>query len=145
MGDQRLRPSERLRRSDDYRRVFQCGKKLAAPAFVLYVLPRPGSRSRLGMAVSKRVGGAVVRNRVKRLIRELFRRYKAQLRPPCDVVFVARREAARASLREYTQQFLALLCRCQRMGEEERGCHVPRARTPLRPSEGRLVQQQRKR
>ncbi len=110
--DQRLRPSERLRHAREYHQVFQSGKKLVSPLFVVYVLPGSGSFSRLGMAVSKRVGKAVVRNRIKRLIRELFRRHKNLLKSPCDVVFVARRQAAGALLGDYTQQFLTLLRRC---------------------------------
>ena len=81
--------------------------------FVLYVLPGCRPWSRLGMAVSKRVGKAVVRNRVKRLIRELFRQHKSRLTPPCDVLVVTRRRVAGASSREITRQFLALLHRRQ--------------------------------
>ena len=73
MADQRLRPWERLKRPSEFQPVFRDGEKLVAPAFVLYVLPGSGPTSRLGMAVSRRVGSAVVRNRVKRLIREVFR------------------------------------------------------------------------
>jgi ribonuclease P protein component len=65
------------------------------------------------MAVSKRVGKAVTRNRVKRLIRELFRRHKNFFKSPCDVVFVARHRAAEASLGDYTRQLLMLLSRYQ--------------------------------
>jgi ribonuclease P protein component len=108
MGDQRLRPSERLRHPREFRQVFRHGQKLVTPIFILHILPTSAPRSRLGMAVSKRVGNAVVRNRVKRLIRELFRQHKAALQPTCDMVFVARRRAAEASLEEYTRQFLAL-------------------------------------
>jgi ribonuclease P protein component len=115
MGDQRLRPAERLQRPSEFQRVFQHGKKLIAPFFIVYILPTSASYSRLGIAVSKRVGQAVVRNRVKRYVRELFRRHKALLVPPCDVVFVARREAAEASLEAYAQQFLRLLRRGQSM------------------------------
>jgi ribonuclease P protein component len=119
MGDQRLRPAERLRHAHDYQRVFQQGTKLVAPVFVLYVLPTSASHSRLGMAVSRRVGGAVVRNRVKRRLRELFRRHKSLLCPVCDVVFVARQGAAEASLEEYTRQFLMLLQRRQPAGAHQ--------------------------
>jgi ribonuclease P protein component len=111
--DQRLRPSERLQHASDFQRVFKYGTKRVAPLFVLYMLPGLRPWSRLGIAVSKRVGNAVVRNRVKRRIRELFRQHKSQLTLPYDVVFVARRRAAGASLGEYTQQFLALLHRQQ--------------------------------
>ncbi len=121
MGDQRLRPSERLRQGRDFQRVFQRGKKLVAPAFVVYLLPAQAACSRLGMAVSRRVGKSVVRNRIKRLIRELFRQHKALLQPPCDVVFVARRRAAEASFGEYTQQFRTLLRRCQQAKEVDGG------------------------
>jgi ribonuclease P protein component len=119
MGDQRLRPAERLQRPSDYQRVFQHGTKLVASVFVLYVLPTSAPRSRLGLAVSRRIGGAVVRNRVKRRLRELFRRHKLLLCPACDVVFVARQGAAEASLEEYTRQFLMLLQRCQRVGAHQ--------------------------
>jgi ribonuclease P protein component len=119
MADQCLRRIERLRRPSEYQRVFRHGKKLVAPMFVLYILSGSEPYSRLGMAVSKRVGNAVIRNHVKRLIRELFRQHKTQLQPSCDVVFVARRQAAEASLGEYTQQFLMLLRRYQQAAEKK--------------------------
>jgi ribonuclease P protein component len=118
MGDQRLLPSERLRHPSEFRHVFCHGKKLVTPLFILHVLPMSAPRSRLGIAVSKRLGNAVIRNRVKRMIRELFRQYKAALQPPCDVVFVARRGATEASLEDYVQQFLALPC-CRQPPERE--------------------------
>ncbi len=111
MGDQRLQPSERLRHRRDYQRVFESGTKQVAPVFVLYVLPTSGPHSRLGIAVSKHIGNAVVRNRVKRRTREFFRRHKAQLDPPCDLVVVARRRAAEAPYAEYAQQLGKFLSR----------------------------------
>jgi ribonuclease P protein component len=109
VGDQRFRPHERLRGPGAYERVFQQGRKLVAPLFILHVLPTSEPHSRLGLAVSRRIGTAVARNRVKRRVREFFRRHKALLDPPCDVVVVARRGAAEASSAVYTQQFLTLL------------------------------------
>ncbi|MBM3225858.1 MAG: ribonuclease P protein component [Candidatus Tectomicrobia bacterium] len=111
MGDQRLRPVERLRCPRAYQRVFEHGEKLVGPLFILYVLPTSESYSRLGMAVSKRVGNAVVRNRIKRYLRETFRHHKVLLLTPCDLVCVARRDAAGAPLALYIQQFLQLLQR----------------------------------
>ena len=109
MGDQRLRPAERLRCPRAFRRVFQQGKKLLSPLFVLYILPTSQPYSRLGLAVSKRIGSAVVRNRVKRRLREVFRCHKYLLDPPCDVVIVARSAAARAPSSVYTEQYRGLL------------------------------------
>ena len=73
MGDQRLRPVERLRCPRAYQRVFEQGEKLVGSLFILYVLPTSEPYSRLGMAVSKRLGNAVVRNRVRRRLRHLMR------------------------------------------------------------------------
>ena len=112
-GDQRLRSSERLRQRREFQRVFQHGKKFVSPLFVLYICPSSEPFSRLGMAVSKRVGKAVVRNRIKRRIRELFRHHKMCFKSPCDVIIVARQRAANASFVDFTRQFLTLLNRYQ--------------------------------
>ncbi len=113
MDDQRLRPVERLRHSSDFQRTFQQGRKLVTSLFVVYILANRQPCSRFGLAVSKRVGKAVVRNFVKRRLRELFRQHKFLLDPPADVVVVARREAAQAAAEMFTQQFVSLLHHCQ--------------------------------
>jgi ribonuclease P protein component len=120
VGDQRLPPSERLRHRHEFERVFQHGVKQVSAAFVLYVLPTSHRCSRLGMAVSKRVGGAVVRNRVKRYTREFFRQHKDQFDPPCDVVVVARHRAADMGYAESVQEFLSLLRRYRRVQSRQR-------------------------
>lgn len=113
MDDQRLRPTERLRHPHEYQRVFQQGEKLVGPLFILYILPTSASCSRLGLAVSKRLGNAVARNRVKRCLREVFRHHKAWLAPACDVVCVARQGGIGMAGTVYTQQYRALLQRCK--------------------------------
>ena len=115
MHDQRLRPVERLRCPSAYQHVFEHGEKLVGSLFILYILSTSEPLSRLGIAVSRRIGNAVVRNHIKRCIRETFRRHKALLTPSCDVVCVARRSAAGAPCALYTPQFLVLLQRCQRL------------------------------
>lgn len=136
MGDERLRPSERLRHQREFQRVFQCGTKQVSAAFVVYVLPTAEPYARLGLAVSKRIGNAVARNRVKRRVRAFFRLHKAQLRSPYDIVVVARRGAAKTSYAECVRQF-SLLLRCCWQSQElglENGS--PRTNGPLNaPSE----------
>lgn len=81
----------RLSRSADFDRVFRTGRSHAGPDLVLYVFPRGDEApSRLGLSVSRKVGGAVERNRVKRLLREAFALESARLPSGTDAVVVAR-------------------------------------------------------
>jgi ribonuclease P protein component len=90
-----LRPGRaRLSRSADFERVVRHGRSLASREFVLYVFPRDeDGPPRLGLSVSRKVGGAVQRNHVKRLLREAFAAESARLPEGTDAVVVARQEA----------------------------------------------------
>jgi ribonuclease P protein component len=116
--NQRLTKAERILRRADYLRIQGGGRKLHTSSFVCFgmqplpsqALPAsdlptvpqlaPGvdnSVTRLGITVSKRVGCSVVRNRVKRLVREAFRRQKQAFPGGLELVLIARAEAAKAS------------------------------------------------
>jgi len=70
----RLRAADRLRRAADFRRVFREGVRAEGRLLSLVAAPGRTPRARLGLAASRRLGGAVARNRAKRLVRESFRR-----------------------------------------------------------------------
>jgi ribonuclease P protein component len=84
----------RLSRSAEFDRVFRQGRSIANRVLVLYAFPRAEEgEPRLGLSVSKRVGGAVERNHVKRLLREAFASESSGLPDGVDIVVVARPEA----------------------------------------------------
>ncbi|MBS3958606.1 MAG: ribonuclease P protein component [Xanthomonadaceae bacterium] len=90
----RFPASARVRKGREYRQTFAEGQRVATRCFSLHLRPRDGGFCRLGMAVSRKVSpDAVVRNRIKRQIRESFRQRRASL-PAADFVVVARAAAA---------------------------------------------------
>ena len=94
----------RLSRSAEFERVYRQGRSVGNRFLVLYAFPRAGANAedgpRLGLSVSRKVGGAVDRNRVKRLLREAFAGEVERMPANHDVVLVARPEARDLAERE---------------------------------------------
>jgi len=98
----------RLRSSKDFRRVNRQGRRQASPHFVALLAPGREPHTRLGLAVSRRVGNAVARNRVKRRLREWFRCSRDSLPEGRDLVVIARRGAAELSSAHFVGELVGL-------------------------------------
>ena len=81
----------------EFRRIYRKGKSLVSPQMVLYWQKNRQGQSRLGVTVSTKLGHAVVRNRVRRRFRELYRLHKPEMQPGYDVILVARGRAVRST------------------------------------------------
>src|SRR3979409_2312027 len=105
----KLRACERIRRRADFQQAYEHGARIHGRYATLFVLPNKSDVGRLGIAATKKLGGAVERNRAKRLIREVFRRNKVA--SGFDVVVVPRRELLDASLSVLEAEYCTTLAR----------------------------------
>ena len=107
MPGQGLAAGERIRRRPEFERVYNEGARISGRFMTVFLLAteRPGPR--FGVAATRKLGGAVVRNRAKRLSRELFRRHKPQA--GFDVVVVPRREFLTADFPSLERDYVVLL------------------------------------
>ena len=102
-----------LKKNSDFRRLYAKGKSAVTPYLVVYTRPNRLGEHRLGYTVSVKLGHAVVRNRVRRRLREIYRLNAPQLRRGHDIVIVAR---SRAVGSEYRKLNAAFLRACESLG-----------------------------
>ncbi len=102
-----------LKKNSDFRRLYAKGKSAVTPYLVVYTRPNRLGENRLGYTVSVKLGHAVVRNRVRRRLREIYRLNAPQLRQGHDIVIVAR---SRAVGSEYRKLNAAFLRACESLG-----------------------------
>ncbi len=118
MAPQRFRfpASRRLKLTREFARVRTEGRTTRGTMMLLGVLEvEEATGFRVGLVTSKRVGGAVVRNRLRRRLREIVRRHQHELRPDVWLVVVTRPAAARATSVELETEWLKLARRGQAM------------------------------
>ena len=100
----------RLRRKRDFERVYAEGRQLYSKGFLVITHRSDEPEPRLGVTVTRKIDKrAVVRNRIKRRIKEIFRLNRHRLKEPLDIVVIARQNSAACSLREMERQILGAL------------------------------------
>ena len=108
-----------LKQNRDFHRLYQRGKSAVGPAMVVYCRPNRLGHNRLGITVSTKLGGAVVRNRARRRLREVYRLSSPSLRQGYDLVLVARSRAVSGDFWAMMDNFRRL-CRKLELWEEKK-------------------------
>ena len=106
-----MKRTYRLRRNSDFQQVRREGKSYASSLIVLAFLPNKLEQTRFGFVVSKRIGKAVTRNKIKRQMREAIRLNVNKIRPGFDVVFIARKPIVNVTYSQIVQTLDLLLKR----------------------------------
>ena len=115
-------PSARVRRRADYRRIQSGRSRVHTRHFLIVLAAAPVGTQRLGVTVTKKVGNAVVRNRIKRVVREVFRRNRELFPDATDVVFIAKQGAGAVRYAELLADVASAL------GKSAGAVHMLRAR-----------------
>ncbi|MDP3488134.1 MAG: ribonuclease P protein component [Bacillota bacterium] len=104
-----MRRTHRLKRKEDFAHVYEAGRSTAGRLLVLYALQGEQDKVRIGFAAGRKLGAAVVRNRAKRLMREIARRRFADVAPGYSLIVIARTGALKANFFELNKEFTFLL------------------------------------
>ncbi len=103
----------RVRKKEDFQLIYKTGKCFVGFAGILYVFPTDKGYTRIGVAAGKKIGNAVIRNRIKRMMREAYRRTKRCLLPGFDFLWIARTPLKDAKYDMYEKTLTKL---CQKAG-----------------------------
>lgn len=103
---ERFRPSDRVLRSTEFERIYSEGRRSTCASFAVFMLPNSLGRSRLGMTVTRKFGSAVMRNRYKRIVREIFRKNRDIFGDARDFVVNIRSGAAERAYATLEEELL---------------------------------------
>lgn len=108
-----MKSSVTIKENYEFRRMYAKGKSGVSSCLVVYFRPNRRKANRLGITVSTKLGHAVVRNRIRRRLREIFRLSQGQMKQGYDVILVARGRAVRA---DYWEMKRAFEKTCKKLG-----------------------------
>ena len=111
-----MNKKHRLKSNDDFQNVFKNGKSFANRQLVLYYLPKQGQfYFRVGFSISKKIGNAVKRNKLKRLFREVIHEIEQDIKPSFDFVIIARKPVKEMNYHEIKKSMIHLLSKSKLM------------------------------
>ena len=99
----------RIRRNADFRRVYRAGKAVPGKFLVLIFKENGVGITRFGFSISKKIGKAVVRNRVKRVLSEICRLHLNEVKEGYDIVFIGRSSVGKGSFKDLEKEFFKLI------------------------------------
>jgi ribonuclease P protein component len=106
--------SYRIKKNEQFQDVFKNRRSFANRQFVVYYLQKPDhDHFRFGLSVSKRIGNAVTRNRIKRYIKEVLNEFRDELLPDYDYVIIARKPVSTMNYHEIKSSLLHVLKRAK--------------------------------
>lgn len=103
-----MKDAMRLKKNTEFKKVYAKGSSMANRYLVLFMMQNGLTFNRVGFSASKKVGKSVVRNRVRRLMKESFRSVEGKLKPGYDLVFIARVNSKEASYIEIEKAMMHL-------------------------------------
>jgi ribonuclease P protein component len=101
--------TDRILKRDEFRRVYEQGRKVQARYFTAFILPSQNERPRIGITTTRKLGNAVQRNRARRLLREAFRKNKWLVPVGVDIVINAKRLLIEAAYGDLEGDFIVFL------------------------------------
>lgn len=109
--------SDTMKKNHEFRRLYDRGKSAATPVLVVYCRKTKRNTNLIGFTVSKKIGNAVCRNRIRRRLREIYRLNESRLRRGYDIVAVARVKSRYAAYAELEGAFLSACARLNLLEE----------------------------
>ena len=116
----KLNKESRLRKRSLFRKVYEEGRFVANKMMAMHFIPNPDHSRRIGFSAGKKLGGAVVRNRCKRRLRECYRLHQNEMPAGVDLIIVARRALVNAKWELIVGAFLDAFRRSRVMSERNR-------------------------
>ncbi|MCP3032229.1 ribonuclease P protein component [Halobacillus sp. A1] len=115
-----MKKTYRIKKNKEFQKVFQHGQSFANRQLVLYYLKKDQSHFRIGLSVSKKIGHAVMRNQIKRYLRQAFHELEENIKPEYDLVVIARKPTHQMDFHEIKSSLTHVLYKSKLLDKKSR-------------------------